>query len=437
LKSDVSAPRNSQIPNPDSQILLRARAVVPVTRPPIADGAVLISGKRIAAVDRWRELSKSAGKGVFVLGDVIVLPGLVNAHCHLDYTNMAGELLPPKSFTDWLKLILETKAGWSNADFAESWKQGVEMLLRTGTTTVGDVEAIPELLPGVWESTPLRVFSFLEVTGIKSRRAPRAILQESVRRIRKLRSQRCRTGLSPHAPYSTLPELLKLSAQAARLRKWRLTTHVAESAVEFEMFANGRGEMFDWLQRSSRDMSDCSLGSPVEHLARCGALSENLLAIHVNYLGAKDAGLLAKAKAHVVHCPRSHTYFGHDPFPLRKLNRAGVNVCLGTDSLASVCKRRRQAVELNLFEEMRELAMKNPAMPPKAIVQMATINSARALGMGGRIGELSEGACADLICIPFAGKIQDAYDAVLHHRGDVAGSMIAGEWSIAPTLEKV
>ncbi len=251
-------------------------------------------------------------------------------------------------------------------------------------------------------------------------------------RIDSLKGFRGRAGLSPHAPYSTVPELLRLSAQTARRRQWRLATHVAESALEFEMFARGRGEMFDWLQRSGRDMSDCGLGSPVQHLDRCGALSGRLLAAHVNYLGREDAALLGKRKVHVVHCPRCHFYFHHDPFPLRRLAKAGVNVCLGTDSLASVYKARRQSVELSLFEEMRALARNEPSLSARKIVRMATLNGARALGLGGRIGELSEGSFADLVALPFAGKIADIYDGVLHHEGAVAASMIDGRWAITP-----
>ena len=189
-------------------------------------------------------------------------------------------------------------------------------------------------------------------------------------------------GLSPHAPYSTVPELLRLSAQTARRHNWRLTTHLAESALEFEMFKHGRGPMFDWLQRSGRDMSDCGLGSPVKHLERCGLLSESLLAAHVNYLAQGDAALLGRRRVHVVHCPRCHFYFHHDKFPLRRLARAGVNVCLGTDSLASVCKPRRQKVELNLFEEMRALARNEPSLSARKIVQMATLNGATRPGSG-------------------------------------------------------
>jgi len=430
------AGKSSQSPTRNTSLLLRARVVVPLTRPPIADGAVLITGKRIEAVGRWKDFRNEPGEEATDLGEVALIPGLVNGHCHLDYTDMAGQLLPPKVFTDWLKLILVTKAGWSHNDYAQSWRHGAAMLVRTGTTTVADIEAVPELLPEAWKSTPLRVISFLEITGIRSRREPRAILHEAVERVRVLRNDRCRAALSPHAPYSTLPELLKLSAQTAKQRKWRLAMHVAESALEFEMFAKGRGEMFDWLRRSGRDMSDSGQGSPVQRMACCGVLGENLLAVHVNYLARKDALLLGKSRTHVVHCPRSHSYFRHGKFPLSKLRKAGVNICLGTDSLVSVCKPRRQSVELSMFEEMRELSNKEPSIPAKTIVEMATINGARALGMARQVGEISEGAFADLVCVPHAGRATKVYDALLQHKGAVTGSMIDGKWVIEPGVRK-
>jgi cytosine/adenosine deaminase-related metal-dependent hydrolase len=264
--------------------------------------------------------------------------------------------------------------------------------------------------------------------GIATRRAPAAVLQETLDHIASLGSRCRQVGLSPHAPYTTVPELLRLSAQCSRRRRWRLAVHVAESALEFDMFTYRRGEMFDWMQRSSRDMSDCGKVSPVRHLERCGVLSENLLAVHVNYLGKGDAALLARRKAHVVHCPRSHAFFGHGPFPLRELRRAGVNVCLGTDSLASVLKRRRETVELNLFEEMRCLAEREAWLSPREILRMVTINGASALGLGGKVGELRAGAKADLIAVPFAGKAARLYETVLHHLGPLGAVMIDGRW---------
>ena len=416
----------------NSPLLLRARVVLPVSQPPIREGAVLVSGNRVVAVGGWKDLPAHCRARTVDLGEAVLMPGLVNAHCHLDYTDMAGQFSPPKVFADWLKLITEAKAGWDYSDYAQSWLNGARMLVRTGTTSVADIEAVPQLLPEVWGATPLRVFSFLDLIGIRGHRRPPAIVQEAVERIDSLKGYRGPPGLSPHAPYSTLPELLRLSAQTARRRKWRLTMHLAESAMEYEMFARGRGAMFDWLQRSGREMSDCGLGSPVQHLERCGALSERMLAAHANYLGRQDAALLGKRKVHVVHCPRCHFYFHHDPFPLRRLVKAGVNVCLGTDSLASVYKARRQTVELNLFEEMRLLARNEPALSARKIVRMATLNGALALGMGGRIGELAKGSFADLVALPFAGKIADIYDGILHHQGDVVASMIDGRWALAP-----
>lgn len=425
-------PINRQPTAINSPIILRARVVVPIRRAPIEDGAVVVAGERVAAVGRWRSIRSRFSGPVTDLGDSILLPGLINAHCHLDYTGMAGLFPPPKSFCDWIKCITTEKSCWTFSDFAQSWLAGAKMLLRTGTTTVADIEAVPELLPEVWHATPLRVISFLEMTGVRSRRTPEAVLAEAVKQIESLPLGRCGAGLSPHAPYSTTQGLMRSTAALARRRRWLVVTHVAESAVEFEMFKHGRGEMFDWLLRSQRDMSDCVGVSPVQHLAINRLLGPNLLAVHVNYLDNGDADLLARKRVSVVHCPRSHDYFRHEAFPRRTLARAGVNLCLGTDSLATVRKRRHQEVELNMFDEMRTFATRHPGVPPRQILQMATVHGARALGLKGKAGELVCGANADLIALPWLRKFADIFEAVLHHAADVSASMIAGQWVIAP-----
>jgi aminodeoxyfutalosine deaminase len=414
-----------------ANLLLRAPVVVPVSRPPIEDGAVTLETNCIRSVGRWKDLSRDHSGEVLDLGDSILLPGLVNAHCHLDYTAMAGELPPPRRFTDWLKLITTSKSGLTYSHFAQSWLNGAAMLTRTGTTTVGDVEMVPELLPEVWTATPLRVISFVEMTGVKSRRPAAEILHDAMEFARLLSHERCRIGLSPHAPYSTEPELLRLSAQASRKHDLRMVTHVAESDQEFEMFMHGRGEMFEWLARSKRDMSDCGLGSPVQHLERNGALTQYLLAVHVNYLAPGDAALLGKRKVHVVHCPRSHAYFKHRAFPYDELNAARVNICLGTDSLVSVVKSPKRPVTLNMFDEMRELANRMPSLSPQTIVRMATANGAHALGMRGMVGELSPNASADLIAIPYKGDLTNVFEAIVQHTGPVSASMIDGRWAHA------
>lgn len=412
-----------------SVTLLRSRVVLPMSHPAIANGAVAVSGKRLRAVGRWESLRKEFPRAhVQDLGEVVLLPGLINAHCHLEYTDLAGEFLPPRHFSDWLKLIVTAKGIRSDDDFAAAWQSGAQQLLRTGTTTVADIVALPSIQP---QPTPLRIFSFLEMTGVRSKQPPAQIVTAAATKIKFLRAKGRLAGFSPHAPYSTTPELIRRTAQAARRHRWRVTTHVAESPEEFEMFSAARGKMFDWLG-GQRDCADCGHGSPLQHLAKAGLLSANFLAIHVNCLAPGDAALLGRAHSSVVHTPRSHTFFGHPKFPFKELTAAGVNVCLGTDSLASIEGRGKKPPELDMFAELRAFARKNPGTPAGTILGLATLNGAQALGLNGKIGALTKGAFADLIALPGREKLADVPEAVLHHRGEVAASMINGTWAMAP-----
>jgi len=214
--ADSSPGSSSSSLSRKSGLILRARVVLPVGGRPIPNGAITVKGDKIAAVGRWKDLAKDAPRKAVDHGDAILMPGLVNAHCHLDYTNMAGLLPPPRRFTDWLQSIVSVKAHWTTSDYRDSWHEGARMLVRNGTTTVADIEAMPELLPEAWRETPLRVISLMEMIGLSARREPQAIVTEAVQRISRLKHGRCRAGLSPHAPYSTTAALLRLSARAAR-----------------------------------------------------------------------------------------------------------------------------------------------------------------------------------------------------------------------------
>ncbi len=413
-------------------MILRARTIVPVSRPRIDDGAICISGDRIAWVGRYAEVpAEYRASEETDLGEVILLPGLVNAHCHLDYTGMAGQIARPKSFTTWIQAMVALKASWGLEEFSASWQRGAKMLLRTGTTTVADIEAVPELIPGAWQTTPLRVISFRELMNVKNRQPVADLVERAVNDWLGVPNAHGRLGLSPHAPYTTSAGLLELAAREAHRRKWRLTTHVAESEEEFEMYMYRQGAMFNWL-KNQRDVSDCGKGSPVQHLERCEYLDENLLAVHVNYLWRHDAAVLGRNKVSVAHCPRSHDYFRHLRFPRQELESAGVNICLGTDSLATASKDGKEPLELNLFAEMKTFAGKAPDYPPEKILRMATMNGAQALGMQGQVGELAKGALADVIALPCAAGDRDLYEHIVHHEGPVAASMINGTWAIAP-----
>ena len=235
-----------------------------MSQPPIDGGVVCISeaesrrrAVETASTPMRRRDNRSGRSGLDAgLGQRPLPPGLLG-HARAN---------PKPAFVCGLDQIsVALKAQWTYSDYAKSWLNGAHMLLRRGVTTVADIEAVPELLPEVWSATPLRVLSFLEMTGVKSRRPARNILREAVERVDSLRSDACSAGLSPHAPYSTTPELLSLTAEAVRHRKLRATTHVAESSAEFDMFMHRRGPLYDWL-KSQRSMSDCGQVSPVRHL---------------------------------------------------------------------------------------------------------------------------------------------------------------------------
>jgi aminodeoxyfutalosine deaminase len=375
-------------------VILRARIVLPICGPPIENGAVEIDADRIVAVGKWSEFRRGRATD---LGEVVLMPGLVNAHCHLDYTDLRI-VRGGKSFTQWVQTIIKKKLDWTVAEYRKSWVRGARMLEETGTTTVADIEAVPDLIPWAWKQTFLRVFSFVEMTGVASGRAPKEIVSEAL----KFDS----FGLSPHALYSTVPQLLKLTAWRARTMP--ITMHVAESEDEMRMYSRRKGELFEWLSRV-RDMSDCGGTTPVQAVQRAGLLGPKFLAVHVNFLTREDVLTLALTKTSVVHCPSSHAYFGHRRFPFQQLDRAGVNVSLGTDSMASMRGR-----ELNMFLEMRQFARAYPSVSPVQILQMATLNGARALQLP--VGELRKGALADLISVPFRGKTSQVESAILDTR---------------------
>ena len=396
-----------------------------MTAPPIEDGAVLISGDRIQWVGAWKDLAPHASGAVEDLGEVILLPGLVNSHCHLEYTHLAGVLAPPKSFPDWIKSILTAKSAWDFADYALSWLDGARQLLQSGTTSVADIVSVPELLDVVRPSTPLRVHSFLEMTGIRSRRPAEEIVEEAIHWLSELPGHPETVGLSPHALYSTTPELLEVTAQVATQKKWRISMHVAESIAEFEMFMYARGPMYDWLV-PQRARQDCGTGSPVRICENHGILSPHFIAAHVNYLWQDDAHRLASHGAHVVHCPQSHAYFRHHRFPRVELQEAGVNVCLGTDSLASTRVSSFHRPRLSLFDEMTALSQSDSRISPREILALATTHGARALGRPDLIGGLGGNSLADFITLSYQGPLSDAEARVASHSGNVLGTWVGG-----------
>lgn len=409
-------------------MIIRARCLLPLAEGPVDNGAVVLEEGRVKWLGRWPECDPNPGETRVDLGEVVLLPGLINAHCHLDYTNMAGQIPPPKTFPDWVKTILSFKAHWSFSEFAESWLKGARMLLEHGTTTVADIESVPELPSETWKSTPLRMVSFLEMTNVKSRRPADEILDEALDWFNQWpKDEKKEAALSPHALYSTTPELMKRTAAVAKEQDLLLSVHLAESEAEYQMFTDARGPFHDWL-KAQRKMEDCGHASPVRLAEQYGLLTDRTLVIHANYLAPGDADLVARGGASVVHCPRSHDYFGHARFPYETLVKAGANVCLATDSLASSRKVGTQNPELDLWSEMRLFARNYPSVAPREILSMATVNAARALRRSNELGVLKTGAWADFAAVAYAGRVQEARicEEILYN-GTVREVFVAGE----------
>lgn len=394
----------------------------------IENGAVRLRGDKITEAGRFGDILPEVGEAVVDMAEQVLMPGLVNAHCHLDYTRMAGMIPPRKSFTEWIGAMNALKASWTVQDFRTSWIEGACSLVRTGTSTVADIECQPELPLMVWGQTPLRVRPFFEIIGIKQDRLPDVIMADALNRYRDAIAQHPNVvGLSPHAPYSTTPGLMRLAAQVARKHRWPLMIHVAESSEEYDMFMQAEGPLYEWL-KSQRDMSDCLDTSPVQHLANLGVLGKDVIATHANYLGREDAEMLARHGVSVAHCPRSHRYFKHRAFPFEQLSSAGVNICLGTDSLATVETAPQEPTELNMFSEMREFATEHTLVSADRIFQMATQNGARALGLEGQAGEITPGAWADLVALSGPCEINEVFEFIVNYQAKPSAVMIGGQW---------
>ena len=396
-------------------MIVRARTIVTMDGPLIHDGAVLVSSGRIAAVARFDDITKHSTEEVIDLGERLLLPGLINAHCHLDYTALRGKISRPTSFPDWIRAINAEKENLSDKDYVESINAGYSEAQQFGTTTVANLTAFPELIGQV---RPLiRTWWFPELIDVRDPSKCDALVDRALDSLKHAQHR----GLAPHAPFTASPNLFRRCEDVARDRTTLLTTHLAESKEEMEMSVNGGGPLRDFLSSLGLELFECERITPVEHILRAvGALHDRWLLVHLNAVSDRDLELLATlpSKPHIIHCPRSHEYFGHPPFPFEALRKSGFNICLATDSLAS-------NDDLSLFEEMRKFRQIHPDVCPREVMEMITVRPAKALHSENSLGRIAQGANADLIAIDDHGH-DDAFENILAHRGKVSWWMVNG-----------
>ncbi len=388
---------------------------------------------RITRVEPWRHNS-AADDGVEVVdwGSAVILPGLVNAHTHLELTWLHRKLTEFSTFGEWLEKLVRARRLWAAEDYCASVREGAEQSLSAGTTLVGDISASGASGPAS-NTGRLRRVVFHEILGLAPEKALEAKAALDARLETSATDPLLTLGISPHAPYSTSAELYRAVASAAAPREIPVATHLAETRAEHEFLTSGTGELREFLDRLGALPPDWNPPGlpPVSYLDSIGALQSSMLLIHCNYLDRESMAAILRTRSSVAYCPRSHAFFGHATHPVRELLDMGINVALGTDSLAS-------NDSLSILDEMRFLFRTRKDLKCQEILRMATLNGASALHFGGVLGRLRCGYWADMtiLQLPENTSGKNLASQILEGAGECIGTVVQGEilWR-RPTAE--
>ena len=379
--------------------ILRAAWLATMDGPVIGNGAVLIGEGRVLVAGPAADVRAVAPDAkVEDVGDAVLLPGLVNAHAHLDLTHVSRPA-PPDRFVDWLAHVMSSAVG----DAAAAVRDGAAQCIRFGVTTVGDISRYAAAAREILRYGPVRAVSYGEVVGMAGRRhlLP-GLLQAAVGDSQD--SDNVARAVSPHAPYSIDAHGYRQCVAAADLRPLPLCTHLAETPDERAFLSHHAGpfrELWDRIGGWDGAAVPRFPGSPVAYAGSLGLLDRPATALaHVNDCDDDDLALLARGRASVVYCPRTHAYFGRPPHRWRDMLAAGVNVAVGTDSCAS-------SPDLNLVDDLRLLRRLAPDVPPATLWEMATVRAALAIGREASVGTISPGKWADMAAFPAAASSTD------------------------------
>jgi aminodeoxyfutalosine deaminase len=438
---------------------LTARWIVPIHGPVLENGTITIADGRIVTVERGYRPGAD-------LGDVVVLPGLVNAHTHLDLTGLAGVFLPSRSevgsvpppslgegvrgrgssvvsatspprppspkegggrkteelppfdgsFTDWLRAVIRHRRTRNDTQIAADIRAGAAQSLRHGVTLVGDICGSPRPVEPLSEAGP-RAVLFREMLGLPLERSLATATATLTWLDAAVAGPLARPGLSPHAPYSVNCRLFVLARDLAGKRKAPLAIHLAETPEELELLTHRTGPFVSFLEELGVWDSH-GLARNIQYVIdRCGPA----LFIHGNYL---DPEVELPAGSTIVYCPRTHAYFRHPPHPFRCFLERGVRVALGTDSLAS-------NPDLDVLAEARFLHRLYPDLDPAALLCMVTLSGAEALGWADETGSLEPGKSADLVVIPVETRAGvDPCRLVLESEARPARVLLQGRWVV-------
>jgi cytosine/adenosine deaminase-related metal-dependent hydrolase len=378
----------------------RAAWILPIDQPPIRDAVIDVEDGIIRSI---QPRSRLAVSGCRDLGSVAVLPGLVNAHTHLELSWLRGRVPPANSFTDWVKGLF-ARRGTPDSAMTEEMigpiHEAIRELFAAGTIAVGDItNSLAAAEP--MRRAGLKGLVFHELLGFKERDG--ALIEASRAQREAAARDGTRVSLAPHAPYSTSVELFKAIREAVDQSACPiLSVHVGESLEEVELLARGSGPWRSMLEavglwRDDWDIPGCG---PLQFLDRHGVIDARTIVVHGVQFDDAALARLAEIGATLVTCPRSNRWVGAGYPPVERFYGSGVAVAVGTDSLASV-------EDLNLFSELKTMRWLAPNVPARQLLASATIVGARALDLDQEIGTLTPGKAADIIAVDLPEAVDD------------------------------
>jgi cytosine/adenosine deaminase-related metal-dependent hydrolase len=392
----------------------RARWLITAGGETLTDAAVACAGGRILRMGPWSRLAPHVGPGDTVehFPDGALVPGFVNAHTHLSLSDMAGKFRPTRNFAAWIGRLALRRHLRTDGSVRRAVEAGARASLAAGTTAGADLTADGDF-DAVLGRDGARWTVFGEVFLFAEKGLRR--LAEAVAAMEALaRAAPVRVGLSPHTPYTAGPEVFTAARRAADERGWPISTHLHETLDEIAFAERGEGPLHDWLTRLGLvpPLWPPPGVRPIRMLAEAGFFARPVLVAHANYLLDEEIEILAKSRSSVAFCPRSHAFFKHRDHPWRRLLAAGVNVCLGTDSLAS-------SPSLSVLDEARFLFSNEPDADPRTLLAMATARGARALGLEDELGDLRPGLAAALCAVSPLPRSREPLAAILAGEGSV------------------
>lgn len=373
---------------------------------------MVVRGGKIAEVGPAQELKARWDEDGRRYAGCVLMPGLVNSHSHLEYSAFRG-LSGPCGFGEWMLRLLLARRKLTAEDYLVSARWGARECARAGMTYLADTSFEGWTSARAAGEAGLRARVHLEVIGLDDAELPHvmgrvetrlAVLQEAC-------SHLVEPGLSPHAPYTVSRRLYRELARYGRRNNLRVATHVAESKAEVELLRRGTGAIAQAYKAAQLWKGQRWIPpglSPVAYLDACKALGPETLAVHCVELDEADVKVIASTGAAVAHCPRSNAHLECGMAPVARLRSSGVLTGLGTDSLASndsldLFEEMRAAIKVSRARAAAALAGGAGAAPPvldeQAVLRMATLEGAAAVGLADRLGSLEPGKEADVVAV--------------------------------------